>query len=272
MRSEPSDQNLNTSAKPKSNMLTWLLAGGCGCFALLSCVTCGGVGSWWYLHKQSATPMEGAWEYARGPIAANLRGVKVVVGNQLIASIIDRGNNKPVILNGATFTLEGSSYKENIEFCTPGMQQVLLGKQQSFTARFSADHVDVIGTLSNGNPIDEGWKRIGTPAGQAHEGAWELVKSTLNPNWRAVKLMTGGHFVVAIYDRQRKTTLVIRGGNYTVKDKTLVENPEYHDGGPQDVLGQQLTYEVRHDDDEMTVTRVVMPDNQRVSETWKRIK
>lgn len=271
MGGDSSNQNENTSSPVKSSMLTWLLAGGCGCFALLSCIACGGVGAWIYLQK-NAKPMEGAWEYARGPIAPNLRGVKVVVGNQLIATIYDRNTKKAVILNGATFTLDGSSYKENIEFCTPGIQQILLGKEQAFTARFSGDNVDVIGTLSNGNPIDESWKRIASPKGDPNEGAWELVKSTLNPAWRAVKLVSGGQFVFVVYDRKLKFTHAIRGGSYSVKDKTLVESPDYFEHGPAEVLLKQDTAEIRFDDDEMTATRVVMPDRNINTEIWKRIK
>src|SRR5207244_1912450 len=116
---------------------------------------------WWYVQKSSANAMEGAWEFSRGPIPANLRGIKLVVGNQLIATVYDRNRKTMVLLNGATFTRDGTSYKENIEFCSPGIQRVLLGKQQSFTIKLAGDNIDVTGTLSNGNPIDESWKRIG---------------------------------------------------------------------------------------------------------------
>jgi hypothetical protein len=68
----------------------------------------------------------------------------------------------PVTAAGGTYTLEGDTYKERVEFGrfgTPELQKVV-GKEQTFQVEVDGDTMIQTGTLSNGQKLREVWKRV----------------------------------------------------------------------------------------------------------------
>jgi hypothetical protein len=70
-------------------------------------------------------------------------------------------NPKKRITNsmGGTYKLEGDSYVETVEFAFEGME-AYVGKQQKFAARLEGDKWIHSGVLSEGQKIEEIWKRV----------------------------------------------------------------------------------------------------------------
>ena len=62
-------------------------------------------------------------------------------------------------MHGSSLSVLGTTYKETIEFCTPGIQQTLIGKTQTLTAQLQGNQFRLTGALTNGGPIDEMWQR-----------------------------------------------------------------------------------------------------------------
>jgi hypothetical protein len=60
---------------------------------------------------------------------------------------------------GGTFTLKGSDYIESPEFSFKGMER-FIGKEQKFTLKIEEDKWIQSGVLSNGNKIEEIWRRV----------------------------------------------------------------------------------------------------------------
>ena len=60
---------------------------------------------------------------------------------------------------GGTYTLTGSDYVEMPEFAFKGMER-FTGKAQKFTLKIEGDKWIQSGVLSNGNKIEEIWRRV----------------------------------------------------------------------------------------------------------------
>lgn len=71
----------------------------------------------------------------------------------------DTKTGTPLYAAGGTYSLNGSSYIEHMDFAS-GKIAGLVGKDQSFTIKVDGDTFTQTGTLTNGNPLSEVWKRI----------------------------------------------------------------------------------------------------------------
>jgi len=71
----------------------------------------------------------------------------------------DRQTGKPLYTAGGTFILNGSSYTEHIDFASDQIAG-LIDKEQPFTVKVDGDVFTQTGTLSNGKPLSEKWKRM----------------------------------------------------------------------------------------------------------------
>lgn len=60
---------------------------------------------------------------------------------------------------GGSYTLDGDTYTESIDFAMPGMMSYL-GKKQVFTVRVEGDRLRQAGVLSDGLKIEEVWNRV----------------------------------------------------------------------------------------------------------------
>src|SRR5437016_618002 len=61
---------------------------------------------------------------------------------------------------GGTYMLNGSSYTEHMDFASDVIATGLVGKEQQFTVKLDGDTFTQTGTLTNGKPLSEVWKRV----------------------------------------------------------------------------------------------------------------
>lgn len=110
--------------------------------------------------KEGGGKLEGTWERNLEG-APWYRAVKIVSGTHFMFAVYERKSGRAVMVGGGTCSLDGTTYKEKVEFGndSPGPLE-LVGKEQAFTATLKDDEWLHEGTLSNGAKIKEVWKRV----------------------------------------------------------------------------------------------------------------
>jgi hypothetical protein len=74
----------------------------------------------------------------------------------------EKASRMPVTAAGGAYTVEGDTYKEQVEFGrfgTPELQKAV-GKEQVFKVEIEGDTLVQTGTLSNGQEPREVWRRV----------------------------------------------------------------------------------------------------------------
>jgi hypothetical protein len=111
--------------------------------------------------NQERNKLEGTWEhtFANEP---RLRQIKVINQDHFIWVTYDKESRVPVTAAGGTYTLEGDTYKERVEFGRFGTRELqdVVGKEQTFRIKLEGDTLTLTGTLSNGQELREVWKRV----------------------------------------------------------------------------------------------------------------
>src|SRR5262245_47021969 len=104
--------------------------------------------------------LDGVWELVSGqPLPKGARDIKVILGGHFIFTAYDAENGKPLYTASGTYTLNGSSYTEHMDFASDVIAAGLIGKDQQFTVKVDGDTFTQTGTLSNGKPLSEVWRR-----------------------------------------------------------------------------------------------------------------
>ncbi len=84
--------------------------------------------------------------------------LKMISSKHFVWVLYD-GNKKKTLASGnGTYTLEGQSYVEHVDFID--VDPKLIGKDQSFTIKVEGDTLSQSGVLSDGTHIVETWKRV----------------------------------------------------------------------------------------------------------------
>jgi len=105
--------------------------------------------------------LDGTWELLSGqPLPKGARDIKILSGGRFMFAAYDTQTGKPLYAAGGTYSLDGSSYTEHMDFASEKIAAGLIGKDQSFTVKMSGDEFTQTGTLSNGKPLSEVWKRL----------------------------------------------------------------------------------------------------------------
>lgn len=106
------------------------------------------------------SPLDGTWELVSGQqLPEGARDIKIISGRHFIFVAYDAGTGKPLYTGGGTYTLNGSSYTEHVDFASDRIAAGLVGKDQLFTVSVAGDTFTQTGTLSNGKGLSEVWKR-----------------------------------------------------------------------------------------------------------------
>jgi len=107
------------------------------------------------------SPLDGAWELVSGQaLPKGARDIKIISARHFIFAAYDTEKRKPLYTGGGTFILNGSAYTEHVDFASEAISAGLVGKDQSFTVTIDGDSFTQKGTLSNGRPLLEIWKRM----------------------------------------------------------------------------------------------------------------
>ncbi|HXJ37858.1 MAG TPA: hypothetical protein VNH18_01195 [Bryobacteraceae bacterium] len=105
--------------------------------------------------------LDGVWELLSGqPLPKGTRDIKVILGGHFIFAAYDTENGRPLYTAGGTYILNGSSYTEHMDFASEAIATGLVGKNQQFTVKLDGDTFTQTGTLTNGKPLSEVWKRM----------------------------------------------------------------------------------------------------------------
>ena len=106
--------------------------------------------------------LDGTWELISGqPLPAGTKDIKVLYGGHFMFAAYDTGTGKPLYTAGGTYTLDGSSYVEHMDFASDKLPADLIGHNQTFIVEVDRDTFTQKGMLSNGKPLMEKWRRIG---------------------------------------------------------------------------------------------------------------
>jgi hypothetical protein len=105
--------------------------------------------------------LDGTWELLSGqPLPEGARDIKILSRGHFIFAAYDTATGKPLYTAGGTYVLSGSSYTEHMDFASDKIATGLVGKDQSFTVKLDGDTFTQTGTLTNGKPLSEVWKRL----------------------------------------------------------------------------------------------------------------
>jgi hypothetical protein len=105
-------------------------------------------------------PLDGTWELLSGqPLPEGARDIKILSDGHFIFAAYDTETGKSLYTAGGTYILDGSSYTEHMDFASDKIAG-LIGKDQSFTVKLDGDTFTQKGTLTNGKPLAEVWKRL----------------------------------------------------------------------------------------------------------------
>ena len=118
--------------------------------------------------KVQAAALVGTWEMVStkygdatesSPPPENLKAMKFITPTHFIWARYDPKTKTISNSMGGTYTLTGSDYVEMPEFAFKGMER-FTGKAQKFTLKIEGDKWIQSGVLSNGNKIEEIWRRV----------------------------------------------------------------------------------------------------------------
>jgi hypothetical protein len=105
--------------------------------------------------------LDGTWELVSGqPLPAGARDVKILSGGHFMFAAYDTKTGHPLYAAGGTYLLNGNSYIEHMDFASEKIAAGLVGLDQSFTVEVNGDRFKQTGTLTNGKPLSEVWKRL----------------------------------------------------------------------------------------------------------------
>jgi hypothetical protein len=111
--------------------------------------------------ERARNKLEGTWEHTFED-EPRLRQIKVINQDHFIWVSYVKESRLPVTTAGGTYTLEGDTYKEQVEFGrfgSPELQKTV-GKEQVFKVEVDGDTLVLTGTLSNGQELHEVWRRV----------------------------------------------------------------------------------------------------------------
>jgi hypothetical protein len=106
--------------------------------------------------------LDGTWELVSGQaLPAGARDLKMISSGHFMFAAYDTASGEPLYAAGGTCRLDGDRYVEHVDFASGKIAAGLVGKEQAFTITAHGDSFTQEGTLSNGKPLCEKWKRIG---------------------------------------------------------------------------------------------------------------
>jgi len=105
--------------------------------------------------------LDGAWELLSGqPLPEGARDIKILSDGHFLFTAYDTRTGEPLYTAGGTYRFDGASYSEHMDFASAPLASELIGKEQRFTVTRDRDIFVQTGTLSNGKPLAEVWKRM----------------------------------------------------------------------------------------------------------------
>jgi len=87
------------------------------------------------------SPLEGTWEMVSGQqLPKGTRDIKIVSGGHFVWVMYDTEKGKPIYIGGGTYTLNGTSYTEHVDFMSEEISAGIVSKDQPFTVKGGRRH------------------------------------------------------------------------------------------------------------------------------------
>jgi beta-lactamase regulating signal transducer with metallopeptidase domain len=202
--------------------------------------------------------------------------IKIFTGSHWCMTQAHTKNGVVLFHHGGTYTLEGNTYHERVEFANPSTMSAIGGTNGNFTITIEGDTMTDIGI---DNPWKEVWKRVrpsqsGAAESRAGElaGTWILVgkPGEENATPRAggqLKFITDGRWCDTQFDPTNGVVFEHHGGSYSFKGDEYTESCEYGNPTSMDMIGQDAKFGIKLNGDTLTLIGI----NNRWNQVWKRL-
>ena len=114
--------------------------------------------------QAKTSQLEGTWEMVSGygaiRPAQGRRQIKIFSRGHFVFALYNTETGKLIWAGGGTYTLNGTSYTEHVDFMSEAISAGIAGKDQSFTVTVEGDTLTQKGRLSSGEKLNETWKRV----------------------------------------------------------------------------------------------------------------
>jgi len=170
----------------------------------------------------------GAWEgFHTTKDSQNVRSIVTFAEGYQVLTNYDANTGEFISTNGGTWSLEGDTMTEMVEFDTNNPDRV--GTEVSFQVHITDTTMGIVGHEMTLNRIDSG-----TPG--KLQGAWlmsgrirdgkEQTRDTTRPR-KTMKILSGTRFQWIAYNTETKEFKGTGGGTYTTVDGKYTENIEF---------------------------------------------
>jgi hypothetical protein len=181
-----------------------------------------------YFGILKAQSVIGAWQqYHTSEDGTPLKSVVIFADGYQVLTTYNTNTGEFIHTNGGTWSLDGSTMTEKVEFHTDAPEMV--GEEFSFEVLLTETTLQIVGTDMQLKRIDNG-----TPG--ALQGAWLMsgrmrdgetqMRNTDTPR-KTMKILSGTHFQWIAYNTETKQFMGTGGGTYTTVDGTYTENIEF---------------------------------------------
>jgi len=175
-----------------------------------------------------AQDLIGAWEgISKAEDGSSIKSVVIFSDGYQVISTYDASSGKFISTNGGTWTLDGMSMTEVVEFDSQNPDRV--GTEVKFEIWYKDGKMGIVGSdqtltrLDNGTPgqLDGAWLM----SGRVRDGETQQ-RDTSRPR-KTMKILSGTRFQWIAYNTETKEFKGTGGGNYTTVDGKYTENIEF---------------------------------------------
>ena len=170
----------------------------------------------------------GSWERIHfSNDGKELKSIVIFTESHQAISIIENKTGKLIHSNGGSWSLDGNTMTEVVEFDTDNPERV--GSSVVFDIELNNDYLKIVGSDRKFSRNDDG------SPGKLN-GAWLMssrfrngvmqVRETNRPR-KTMKILSGTRFQWIAYDTSKKTFIATGGGTYTTKNGVYTENIEF---------------------------------------------
>ena len=170
----------------------------------------------------------GAWETTSTTKNGDqLKSVVIFAEGYQVLTTYNATTGKFIHTNGGTWTLDGNTMTEKIEFHTDSPERV--GTEVSFKVRITANEIQIVDRPLKLKRLDDG-----SPG--KLQGAWLMsgrikdgITQSRNTNRprKTMKILSGTRFQWIAYNTETKQFMGTGGGTYTTNNGEYVENIEF---------------------------------------------
>ena len=185
----------------------------------------------------------GSWERIHSSNdGKELKSIVIFTESHQSISIIENKTGKLIHSNGGTWSLDGNTMTEVVEFDTDNPERV--GSSVVFDIELNNNYLKIVGSDRKFFRNDDGGP------GELN-GAWlmssrirngVMQKRETNRPRKTMKILSGTRFQWIAYDTSKKTFIATGGGTYTTKNGVYTENIEFFS---RDIsrIGMKLEFE-----------------------------